>query len=35
MAKWFGVDVGEMAGVLPNSVNFGGAGYPLDLGFMA
>jgi uncharacterized protein (DUF1501 family) len=35
MAKWFGVDVSEMVGVLPNSVNFGGAGYPLDLGFMA
>jgi uncharacterized protein (DUF1501 family) len=35
MAKWFGVDISEMAGVLPNSVNFGGAGYPLDLGFMA
>jgi uncharacterized protein (DUF1501 family) len=35
MAKWFGVDTSEMAGVLPNSGNFGGAGYPLDLGFMA
>ena len=36
MAKWFGVDpVSEMAGVLPNIVNFGGAGYPTDLGFMA
>jgi uncharacterized protein (DUF1501 family) len=35
MAKWFGVDASEMAGVLPNSVNFGRAGYPLDLGFMA
>jgi uncharacterized protein (DUF1501 family) len=34
LAKWFGVDPSEMAGVLPNSVNFGGAGYPLDLGFM-
>jgi uncharacterized protein (DUF1501 family) len=34
LAKWFGVDVSEMAGVLPKSVNFGGAGYPLDLGFM-
>jgi uncharacterized protein (DUF1501 family) len=36
MAKWFGVDpVTEMANVLPNIVNFGGAGYPVDLGFMA
>ena len=35
LAKWFGVDASEMAGVLPNSVNFGGTGYPLDLGFMA
>ena len=37
LAKWFGVDASEMAGVLPNSVNFGAAApaYPLDLGFMA
>jgi uncharacterized protein (DUF1501 family) len=35
MAKWFGVDASEMAGVLPNIANFGGAGYPVDLGFMA
>ena len=35
MAKWFGVDpVSEMANVLPNIVNFGGPGYPTDLGFM-
>lgn len=37
LAKWFGVDASEMAGVLPNSVNFGTAApaYPLDLGFLA
>ncbi len=36
MAKWFGVNPGaEMATVLPNIGNFGGAGYPIDLGFMA
>jgi len=36
LAKWFGVAPGEMAGVLPNSVNFGAAApsYPIDLGFM-
>lgn len=35
MAKWFGVNPGaEMATVLPNIGNFGGA-YPVDLGFMA
>ena len=40
LAKWLGVDpVTEMAGVLPNIVNFGGTydgvAYPTDLGFMA
>lgn len=35
LAKWFGVDAGEMAGILPNLNHFGGTGYPLDLGFMA
>ena len=35
LARWFGVDPSEMAGVLPKIVNFGGAGYPVDLGFMA
>ncbi|MBK7006445.1 MAG: DUF1501 domain-containing protein [Burkholderiales bacterium] len=40
LAQWFGVDpVTEMAGVLPNIVNFGGSydgmHYPTDLGFMA
>ena len=35
MAKWFGVNPGaEMATVLPNIGNFGGA-YPVHLGFMA
>jgi uncharacterized protein (DUF1501 family) len=34
LAKWFGVDPTEMAGVLPKIGNFGGAGYPVDLGFM-
>jgi hypothetical protein len=34
LAKWFGVDPSEMAGVLPKIGNFGGAGYPVDLGFM-
>ena len=38
LAKWFGVDPNEMAGVLPKIVNFGGVlypEYPVDLGFMA
>lgn len=35
LAKWFGVSASELSGVLPNIVNFGGAGYPTDLGFMA
>lgn len=35
LARWFGVDPSEMAGVLPKIVNFGGADYPVDLGFMA
>lgn len=35
LAKWFGVDPSEMAGVLPKIGNFGGAGYPVDLGFLA
>jgi uncharacterized protein (DUF1501 family) len=35
LAKWFGVAPSEMAGVLPNIGHFGGAGYPVDLGFMA
>ncbi len=39
LAKWFGVQGAatagsELSGVLPNIVNFGGAAYPVDLGFM-
>ncbi len=35
LGRWFGVESGEMAGILPNLRNFGGTDYPLDLGFMA
>lgn len=35
LAAWFGVEGGEMAGILPNLGRFGGTDYPLDLGFMA
>ena len=35
LAKWFGVSNTELAGVLPNLSHFGGADYPIDLGFMA
>ena len=34
LAKWFGVSSTELAGVLPNLSHFGGAEYPVDLGFM-
>ena len=38
LAKWFGVEDREMAGVLPNINKFGAAGgrtdYPIDLGFL-
>ena len=34
LAKWFGVANTELAGVLPNLNHFGGADYPIDLGFM-
>jgi uncharacterized protein (DUF1501 family) len=34
MARWFGVEPGEMSGVIPNIGNFGVSGYPVDLGFM-
>ncbi len=38
LAKWFGVEASEMAGVLPNINRFGAAGgrldYPIDLGFL-
>ena len=35
LAKWFGVADGELPGILPNIGHFGGAGYPVNLGFMA
>jgi uncharacterized protein (DUF1501 family) len=39
LAKWFGVEANELAGVLPNLRNFSntanGGAYPIDLGFMA
>ena len=34
LAKWFGVADGELPGILPNITHFGGAGYPVNLGFM-
>jgi uncharacterized protein (DUF1501 family) len=34
LAKWFGVADSELPGILPNTRHFGGASYPLDLGFM-
>ncbi|MBX3609474.1 MAG: DUF1501 domain-containing protein [Hydrogenophaga sp.] len=35
LAKWFGVEAAEMPQVLPYYSNFGGAEYPVDVGFMA
>jgi uncharacterized protein (DUF1501 family) len=35
LAKWFGVADAELPGILPNIAHFGGAGYPVNLGFMA
>jgi uncharacterized protein (DUF1501 family) len=35
LAKWFGVADAELPGILPNLANFGGAAYPVNLGFMA
>ncbi len=35
LAKWFGVSNAELSGILPNIGHFGGAAYPVDLGFMA
>lgn len=35
LARWFGVDPGELGQVLPYIGNFGGVDYPVDLGFMA
>ena len=34
LARWFGVADAELAQVLPHIGNFGGAGYPINLGFM-
>jgi uncharacterized protein (DUF1501 family) len=34
MARWFGVNDTEMAGILPNLRNFNSASYPRNLGFM-
>jgi uncharacterized protein (DUF1501 family) len=35
LAKWFGVADSELPGILPDIGNFGGTGYPVNLGFMA
>ena len=35
LARWFGVADAELPGILPNIVHFGGAGYPVNLAFMA
>jgi uncharacterized protein (DUF1501 family) len=35
LAKWFGVNDGELATILPNLSRFGGSGYPVNLGFMS
>lgn len=34
LARWFGVSDTELPGILPNIGHFGGAGYPVNLGFM-
>ena len=34
LARWFGVADAELPGILPNIGHFGGAGYPVNLGFM-
>jgi uncharacterized protein (DUF1501 family) len=34
LASWFGVADSELSGILPNIGHFGGAGYPVNLGFM-
>jgi uncharacterized protein (DUF1501 family) len=34
LAKWFGVSDAELSGILPNIGHFGGAGYPVNMGFM-
>jgi uncharacterized protein (DUF1501 family) len=35
LARWFGVADVELPGILPNIEHFGGAGYPVNLGFLA
>ena len=35
LARWFGVANAELPGILPNITHFGGAVYPVNLGFMA
>jgi len=35
LARWFGVEAGELGQILPYIGNFGGTDYPVDLGFMA
>jgi uncharacterized protein (DUF1501 family) len=35
LARWFGVADAELPGILPNIGHFGGAGYPVNLGYMA
>jgi uncharacterized protein (DUF1501 family) len=35
LARWFGVENAEMAGVLPNIGRFNSAEYPNNVGFMA
>jgi len=34
LASWFGVSNAELSGILPNIGHFGGAEYPINLGFM-
>jgi uncharacterized protein (DUF1501 family) len=34
LARWFGVDGGELSGILPNLGHFGGTVYPVDMGFL-
>jgi uncharacterized protein (DUF1501 family) len=34
LARWFGVDGGELSGILPNLGHFGGNVYPVNMGFL-
>jgi uncharacterized protein (DUF1501 family) len=34
LGRWFGVEAGELAGILPNIGRFGSTAYPVNLGFM-